>query len=1296
MRGPIYFHYTIAVLLWLISSQLSLGAQQARQAIPSRMTTVRSIGLAMPGILFQYNGSPGNSLSSLNTSGKNPYTLDDARKSLEDWGVYNRNDLLSQLNQLIDSGSNEQYQYLAQIYNEYRSAFRAAPRDYQANISHLYSIDNESLRRTMAEIWGIYHDLSYTDIRRLVFIAKMSEWFQIQPISIQGWDQARIVALVRWAYDVGYLSEEEAWPFIEQAGNWVMQNFSSWTRFAENYIYGRLFEYAGLQEASVLFRDSSLIWWELIDQGGAWNGIRLQSYQSPEDSLYLTLYKNLYYFQSAIRKKNSEGVQNILDQDGVVVSPELAQRQSMITVNGVQLLQQPLDQPDYRGIYPVILATIYDDRSLSILINRGFRYQVYDRDGRSALHWAARDGSVNTVNLILQLGLNPNQPDNNGVTPIHLAARYNNSLVLYALLNDKRSAELFPDSQGYTPLHEACYNTKDPNTFGVLLQERYTKLSIDPKAGPMGVTPLMIAAENASSEQIVSLLQRGANPNARDNQGWTALHYAAKSGSRSALRLLISDGADINARSNIDETPLKLAIRYTDSRTVAVLLQAGADINTPDRQLKKPIHWAALNPDINVLELLLDNGVDPNEPGPNQQSPLHFAAELGSVPHLQLLLDRGANINAVSRFGFSPLMIAVSNRRYEAVNFLINAGADINLAVTPGSGPQAQSGRQNTSPLPQVPVSPSNALSGTSFSDSNQISRQTPPNTEQLNNVQPSTSISQVTQNDAAADYYGWSPVTLAASQGDYQMIWSLVEAGAEFQNTNIRGWYPLHLAAAKGSTETLAYLISRGANIQQGTGDGLSALELAATDLQNGAEKVRLLLREGLSPMFTDNRGWSAMTYAALSGNREVVRLLLNFQVNPNDPNVSLPPLVAAAYSGHQDIIFLLLQRGADPNIRFLNQGTSALHYAVALNRPELWAKESARKIPELLLQSGALVNLADKSGNTPLFWAARWGNGRMVKLLLDWKANPYTQNSEGLSPFYYALENSYGASRYLLDSFPLAQINRPDPHSGLTPLLRAASVGQHRSVALVLAAGAQLMQPDASGYNALFYALFADDAENIGTLMRAGMNASQPVEGMSPLLYGITQGAATHNIEILLNWLRPADIEASDPSGNHAINHAVAAGNLELARLLLRYGANVNALDQNRDPPLVVATKLQNFDMAQLLLEAGADTQKPSADFQSPYQIASSLSNSRIAQLLLSYGANPRYGLRPDTSSNPDLYRPPASLDLQAPADSQQQGQATPPQGNAQQNSQEGAAQGNQNGQPQSSPQASTPPQN
>ena len=1277
MRGPsalvrclsircrrLVFCRTIACAL--IGGVLTLLASPFLAA-QSRISNVRTIGLALPGILFQYNGSPGNVLSSLHKKGKNPFEVKDVKSALEDWGIHSRLDLLRQINKLMDGGSDKHYLYLQQIYHEYQAAFQSIPTNSQSDLNSLYEIDSTPLRNTIRDLWSVYHDLSYTDVRRLVFLWKMEDWFSIRPVSIQGWDQARIVALVRWGYDVGYLSEQEAWPYIERAGLWVLEHFADWKRFVENYIYGRLFEYAGAAQAGQILRDSALIWWELIsparqvsggdtEVAGAWSNIRLQAYSDSQDSFYLQLYRDLYYFQQAVRSGNSTGVQNILDQPTAIISPELAKSQATVEVAGHKVLQQPLDQPDARGMYPVILAAIYSEPVMNILVSRGFRYQVTDRNGRSALHWAAWNGNVSAISLALQLGLDPSQPDNAGKTPIHFAARYNTSLALYRLLEDRRSQQLYPDSEGYTPLHEACYNNKDSNTFGILLQERYNKLSIDARAGKLQQTPLMIAASLGSAEQIVSLLQRGANPNARDQRGWTPLHYAAASDSPSAIRLLLSDGGNINVRSEEEETPLLVAVREAGSRVVALLLQGGANVSYADLQLKRPVHWAGLNPDVNVLQLLLQNGADPNAVGPNGQTPLHFAAELGSLSHLRILLEAEAKVDTGSRFGFTPLMIAVSNRNYEAANFLVNKGANLNHNVSKNNDVPREDGRLSAAVTKQN-LKPSNAEDvEQALSDKqNDVPQPDLPSLKDLKQVQPSLKVDQKSQTSSVVDYFGWSPITLAARQGDYQIVWSLVEAGADFQDSNIRGWYPIHLAAAVGTTEVLSYLISRGGDITKENADGLSPVELAATDLENGAEKLRVLLRAGADPRHLDAKGWGAMTYAAMLGNREVVRQLLNQEIDPNDINVEFPPLVAAAYSGQQDIVFLLLQRGADPNMRYKEQGTTALHYAVALNRPEIWGKQGARSIPAQLLKAGAVVNIADNKGNTPLFWAARWGNANLVKLLLDNNANTFQENEQGLTPFYYALENAYGPARYLIDSFPLAKINQRDG-TGMSPLIRAARFGSHRVVSLLLAAGASVDVEDQNGYNVLLYALFADDPENISTLIRGGFKIEQRVtvktdgkrSRLNPLIYAVKEQAPQENIRTLLDWVDERDLNGRDAEQKTALHYAIGQKNYSLVPLLLRKGADPNIVNPDNDTPLVMAVRAQDMQMLRILLEAGADVRKPGNKFQTPFQVATSLSNAAMLDLLRSYGAKGNYGFRkdllPGNKSN-NSYSEPAS---------------------------------------------------
>ncbi len=70
---------------------------------------------------------------------------------------------------------------------------------------------------------------------------------------------------------------------------------------------------------------------------------------------------------------------------------------------------------------------------------------------------------------------------------------------------------------------------------------------------------LMYAAYNGNEETLSWLLDRGADPNAKDAKNETALHFAAANGQKGAARLLIEAGADANARSDFDHTPAELA-----------------------------------------------------------------------------------------------------------------------------------------------------------------------------------------------------------------------------------------------------------------------------------------------------------------------------------------------------------------------------------------------------------------------------------------------------------------------------------------------------------------------------------------------------------------------------------------------------------------------------------------------------------------------------------------------------------------------------------------------------------------
>jgi ankyrin repeat protein len=93
-----------------------------------------------------------------------------------------------------------------------------------------------------------------------------------------------------------------------------------------------------------------------------------------------------------------------------------------------------------------------------------------------------------------------------------------------------------------------------------------------------GDTPLH-KASIGRTEIAELLVAKGANVNARENNGITPLHIAAERGNREIVELLISRGADINARRKNGKTPLHQASENGYTQIAELLIAKGADVN---------------------------------------------------------------------------------------------------------------------------------------------------------------------------------------------------------------------------------------------------------------------------------------------------------------------------------------------------------------------------------------------------------------------------------------------------------------------------------------------------------------------------------------------------------------------------------------------------------------------------------------------------------------------------------------------------------------------------------------------
>jgi len=81
----------------------------------------------------------------------------------------------------------------------------------------------------------------------------------------------------------------------------------------------------------------------------------------------------------------------------------------------------------------------------------------------------------------------------------------------------------------------------------------------EPSRNAMRVTPLHSAVASRQHEIVAWLLERGADPNARQHGGFTPVHAAAQHGDVALLRLLLGHGADRSARTDDGASAADLA-----------------------------------------------------------------------------------------------------------------------------------------------------------------------------------------------------------------------------------------------------------------------------------------------------------------------------------------------------------------------------------------------------------------------------------------------------------------------------------------------------------------------------------------------------------------------------------------------------------------------------------------------------------------------------------------------------------------------------------------------------------------
>jgi ankyrin repeat protein len=267
-----------------------------------------------------------------------------------------------------------------------------------------------------------------------------------------------------------------------------------------------------------------------------------------------------------------------------------------------------------------------------------------------------------------------------------------------------------------------------------------------------------------------------------------------------------------------------------------------------------------------------------------------------------------------------------------------------------------------------------------------------------------------------------------AIRNADAPVVRQLLDNGADVNARDAQGNTPLILASFYAGPECVELLIANGADVNAANRAGATALIRAATSY----EKTRALVEAGANVRARTALGNTPLLLAARrAGNSRTVRLLLEWGANPaerNDAGVS--PALAGAASGDLETVRLLLDAGA-----------------------------KADDFPKSNKPGAADIVTGFR---TPLMWAAYHNDVRMVRLLLDYGADPNRSTYFGNPLSHACWSDSFEAAELLIAGG--ADVHARDALEDFTPLHWAAGTesSRPRLVRLLLA---HCADPNAAG---------------------------------------------------------------------------------------------------------------------------------------------------------------------------------------------------------------------------------------
>ncbi|KAM6488331.1 hypothetical protein HDV62DRAFT_347542 [Trichoderma sp. SZMC 28011] len=291
------------------------------------------------------------------------------------------------------------------------------------------------------------------------------------------------------------------------------------------------------------------------------------------------------------------------------------------------------------------LAGLFD----IFVARKWFDVTKLDADRSTPIHWALRNvvkgyDVSSAVAKLIGNGANINAKDKEGHTPLHYAARYGNLQAVELLV---KKAELnFTNANKETALITACRKHHED----VIL--RLVKAGADVKVQSSFGTALQVISLIGCCRCANAILKRYGDSKIVSEKDWlfgTSLHSAAFHGHSELVGLLCSKRINIRATHKIYGTPVTAAVMgfkpELDVRpfleTIKILLKHGVKVNDQSGALGPALRAAAYHGNRDMVILLLENGAKISKAGGRTGTAYEVAKNHGHTDIMHVLSERG-------------------------------------------------------------------------------------------------------------------------------------------------------------------------------------------------------------------------------------------------------------------------------------------------------------------------------------------------------------------------------------------------------------------------------------------------------------------------------------------------------------------------------------------------------------------------------------------------------------------------------------------------------------------------------